>query len=1629
MPLRAGEVFVDVFPDLRKFGDSLKRQMAAQTSGLKRQTDQLSQNVTRSFDDMGKSVEGTTADIGTFGDTVESSNEKSKRSFQSLLPSLGQTATGFGQLGDAALNAQDRVAEAQERVTRSGIELQRAQQRLAAIQSSGTGDANALATAQSRVDEAQIRVSRASREADSAQRRFNASMSDGGRDSSFLGSNLSGLLPDIGRVNSSFTLLGRTLGILKWPVIVQGANFAAAALSSLGAAAVGAVASLAPLIGLLGAIPAGLTAIGSAVGTAAAGFFGVGDALGAMSAAATASGAATSGAAGATEDAGARIADAGRAVEAAQRGVADANRAVQDSERSLADSQRQVMYAQEALTDAREDARQTLRDLRDEVEGNALSERQAELNLAQARARLREVQRDENATRLDVQQAILDVQQAEFDLGETREDNRENQQALNEAERDGVSGSEQVIDARRSLADANRGVADAERALAEAHRGVADAQRAVAEAQRSVTEAMTSGTGSVAAMSAESTALAEAMAALSPAGREFVRVLFAMKPKLDEIRATAQEGLLPGVGRAIQTLGREMFPLLNRAVGATARTMGSLAEEGAALITSGPWKRDFATLLRGNSRLLTNFTHVAFNLGDAFLQIGVAAQPLAFWLGRIAERASKAIAVFFGEARRSGGLAEFFERTREATERLLSILGNLGEILVDVLGAGQSFGRWLLRQLDELTAGWAEFTGSVEGQNALKKWFEDAKPVVIALGRLIGDIAKMFGDMATTRGLPQLINQLRTQLLPVIDDIFRTSSGKLIPALVDMATQFGKLFKVFGVEHGFMITFVKSLTTIFRVITKLIETVPGLGPAFASVGTAAGVFAAIRFTGMITGLSSLVKHFTGVGGGAAEATKKASLLQRALSGLGSRGLVLGLNPIAGILAGITAELVAFGTAMVRTKERTDGFRQAFVEQGKATKDGQTAFEDYAKALRQGGQHLQESTSLVVNPLQQKALDELEQSRRRYIELVKNSTVGQRAYNRAIEHGAGVLDALDAAERAIHHTEKLRGDTLLGTRNAQRTFNQAMSRASGITTGQREKIAELIGAVGRLGGKFGETARKGLENVLSMGDQGRAIDILKEKIRSIPVQVSTAYTFDDHGIDDALNGLGNRLYGQGTRAAQQYNQGFKSYQQMQSPSKVWIGFGENLMSSLAKGIETGKDAKAKIKDIWGDIHKSVKESIEGIKDAVREGMKDVKKWWFDGWEDVRKKLGDTWDAIKDAVRSGFDVLRDAFGNQLDALRRAWSNAWDAIRNVLGNAWDAIKRAVQNGVDAVANFFRSLPSKVLGFLRELPPKMFEIGKSIIARLIDGIQNAPSLIKDAVTKLFDFDIKLPSLFGGGDGLGIEVGGAGGTPTQMFQALSAAVPGTQVITSGYRPGAITSSGNASLHSIEPPWNAVDIGGDNLMATAQAAVAAFGSRLRELIYTPLGFSIKDGQRVAPIAAADHYDHVHLADKGGVFKGPGMVGIGPITETVFQPAAKISELPESGQPESRIADLITALPRMLRDSWIQAFRAIAPKVSPSMNNETKVSERREFIHLADTGGVFRGPGMVGVGGINETVFQPARKVSDLPQSRSGQIQGAITILNWETGEAYFRGMITNELDEDRNFQNYRGRAY
>lgn len=125
--------------------------------------------------------------------------------------------------------------------------------------------------------------------------------------------------------------------------------------------------------------------------------------------------------------------------------------------------------------------------------------------------------------------------------------------------------------------------------------------------------------------------------------------------------------------------------------------------------------------------------------------------------------------------------------------------------------------------------------------------------------------------------------------------------------------------------------------------------------------------------------------------------------------------------------------------------------------------------------------------------------------------------------------------------------------------------------------------------------------------------------------------------------------------------------------------------------------------------------------------------------------------------------------------------------------------------------------------------------------------------------------------------------------------------------VSSGRRAGAITVSGNVSYHS---SGDAIDMTGGDMMGLARSLASQYGSGLEELIYSPLGWGIKDGRRVpnsffGSDVIAQHYSHVHVADvdprpgAGGLsFQfSPDTAGLGLQTIQLTAPGSGLGGVP------------------------------------------------------------------------------------------------------------------------------------
>ena len=684
-----------------------------------------------------------------------------------------------------------------------------------------------------------------------------------------------------------------------WPTVILAAAAAAgplvAILGSLGAVALGAGSALISLAGSVAALPGAIFAAATGIGALVTAISPLGGALKAYQAAQEASATASKSAGKAQSDQANQIRSASRAVEQAQHsvvqsaqalqdahaGVARAAHGVEEAEYNLAEAQRDAKRAQQEVNEARQEALRDLQDLRREVDRSGLSEERAVLNLVRAQQELAKVQSDPTSSLIDRREALLRVREAENDLSDVRRKNAENAQELSKAEAAGVEGSKKVIDAKENAASAAKRQQDAEYALAEAQRGVSDALRQVAEAEYRLSESRRNvidaeqrlgdaQRGTATGASAAATAQAKYQAALeklSPAARSVLGAVIDLQKSWEGVSRNVQQALFEPVVKDLKLLPgllKTVEGLLVDSAGA----IGDVADEGLRMISSGPWKKDFADQSKANAVYIKNIGDAGLYLLDALRNITRAADPFTRWLTGALKQGAANFRDWSASARNSGDIARFLDVTKRRLQEVWEVTKNVGGTLLSWGKAAQPFTDWMMARLIDITQRWRDVAREQEkATSPLQKWLVDVRPLLSEVGGLLGDIARGFANAAKdTSNIERAINllqSLRKDVLPAISRILRElgESGvdqDIVNAISEILDAIAT-FLDSGGGHA-LSTFVTVLAGFVSVLAN-IAALPGVSQIIGGIATALAAVAAVSIVTRFSGLFKLVDAF------------------------------------------------------------------------------------------------------------------------------------------------------------------------------------------------------------------------------------------------------------------------------------------------------------------------------------------------------------------------------------------------------------------------------------------------------------------------------------------------------------------------------------------------------------------------------------------------------------------------------------------------------------------------------------------------------------------------------------------------------------------------------------------------
>ncbi|MRH85992.1 hypothetical protein GFY24_00680 [Nocardia sp. SYP-A9097] len=517
-----------------------------------------------------------------------------------------------------------------------------------------------------------------------------------------------------------------------------------AVLVGAAGAAAGAVAVLG--VGLLSLGPAAL----AGVATLTVGLSGVKDAFSALSAA---------------QD------SAGTDAQAQATATKAASDQVVSAERSVRDAKKDSTQAEKDLTTARKDAQKQMRDLNLEVRGGVISEREAQLDLSDARRDALSAKPGE-----EYERAQLAIAKAEQSLTEVRYRNNDLAEKQQDSLAKGVEGSDLVVAAQDKVAAA--------------HEKVDDTTKALTDAQEALTAAQTKSSG------AQDKA-AQALAKLAPNARDFVVAARSIGPAWDSlVKQPTQNALFAGAADGIKDLATVALPVLGQGMTGVATQINSVTKDFANFWKAPENLGAVKTIFDGAATFIGALSPGLQQATQGFLSLGQAFTPVAATVGKGVGDLLGQVGQAFTTAFQSGALTE--------------LIGNFGNLLSG-LGAG----------LNPLIGGLIQI-GNIVGPTL--------GPLFATLGQSIGQIAPGLGQIGAvfaqtlTTLIPQLvpiINTLTSALTPILPVI-----GQIASALLSaIGPAIGPLSQVAQIVGG----------ALAQAITALAPSIGPLADAFASM--------------------------------------------------------------------------------------------------------------------------------------------------------------------------------------------------------------------------------------------------------------------------------------------------------------------------------------------------------------------------------------------------------------------------------------------------------------------------------------------------------------------------------------------------------------------------------------------------------------------------------------------------------------------------------------------------------------------------------------------------------------------------------------------------------------------------
>lgn len=250
---------------------------------------------------------------------------------------------------------------------------------------------------------------------------------------------------------------------------------------------------------------------------------------------------------------------------------------------------------------------------------------------------------------------------------------------------------------------------------------------------------------------------------LGPAGQNFVFFLESLKPKLDQLQATAQAGFLPGLQSGIEQVSRS-FPAVNALVGDLATTLGGLADEAGHALESPFWQGFLETFSQHASAELSKFAEGIGNVTTGLAGMFEAFLPVSSDFTSELLQMSQSFSDWGQNLSQNQGFQDFVTYIRDNGPHAAEALAAIAQAFISIIKAGAPVGSIVLPIITDLAKALSAIAESPAGPvlfglAAAMSALGRSLAVMKALNAtaILGPIASLGGGMTRQAAQMQLL--------------------------------------------------------------------------------------------------------------------------------------------------------------------------------------------------------------------------------------------------------------------------------------------------------------------------------------------------------------------------------------------------------------------------------------------------------------------------------------------------------------------------------------------------------------------------------------------------------------------------------------------------------------------------------------------------------------------------------------------------------------------------------------------------------------------------------------------------------------------------------------------------------